>query len=138
RRDRDDASARRGAMTRLVIADDHAAMRWLVKSLVGSRFDEVIETANGRELFWQLVQWSYEPDPVPLVVIADICMPVYNGLDVPEACKELGIEMPTIAITSYPTPEIEARAAELGVTLVSKPFTGAELSRAVARASGAT
>jgi CheY-like chemotaxis protein len=112
--------------TTLLVADDNAAMRKLIRTVLADRFDEVIEAADGRELFWNLVRTAYRPD-TKLAVVADVCMPVYSGLDVASVCEDLGIEVPTVLITSFPSPDVRARVERLGCTLVAKPFTTAAL-----------
>lgn len=119
---------------RLVIADDSAEMRWLVRAAVGLEFGEVVEAADGRELFWALLQSSFARDAArdsDLFVIADFAMPAYNGLDVLDAWRELERRAPTLVITAFPSDELRARAARLGIALLAKPFTTAELRQMI-------
>jgi len=49
----------RGRRRHLVIADDCAEMRQFVRDAVGPQFDDVIEVADGRALFWALLRSSF-------------------------------------------------------------------------------
>jgi CheY-like chemotaxis protein len=120
---------------RLVIADDSADMRSLVRSTVGGDFTDVLEAADGRELFWTLLRSSFGKDHAgdDLVVITDLCMPGYDGLDVLDACEDLHPRgrVPMILMTAYPSAAVHARASALGVTVLAKPFSTSALRTAL-------
>lgn len=118
-------------MTRLVIADDNPAMRRLIRTVLSDRFDVIIEAADGRELFWTLVHAAYADEDRDLTVVADICMPIYSGLDVAAVCDDLGLRVPTVLITSFPSDDVRARVERLGCTLMAKPFTTSDLREVV-------
>lgn len=122
----------------LIIADDNAHMRWLVRMAFREQFEEIIEAADGRELFWHLVHCSTHGRPSnEVVVITDIRMPTYSGLDVLGAYDELGYHPTTIVMTSFPDSQAYAETRRAGGVLVPKPFATAELVRVVGRALGA-
>ncbi|HEU4733462.1 MAG TPA: response regulator [Kofleriaceae bacterium] len=126
----EDVTGHSGRHRRLVIADDSAEMRELVRDAAGSRFDEVVEVADGRQLFWQLLRTSFTTSSKPapeLVVISDYKMPGYDGLQVLDALRELDDSVATILITAFPSEDVAARANELGATLLAKPFTVSKL-----------
>ena len=115
---------------RLVIADDSAEMRWLVRSAVGGDFHEVVEAADGRQLLWTLLRSSFvagHAEHEDLVVITDLRMPGYDGLEVLDAWRELERRVPTILITAFPSDTVRARAKELGIAVLAKPFSTAAL-----------
>jgi len=115
----------------LVIADDSAEMRQFVRNAVGPAFDDVVEVCDGRELFWTLLRARFATDRHPdMVVITDIAMPAYNGLDVLDAWGDQDA-IPTIVMTAFPSDEVRARAEQLGVALLAKPFSLARLRRIV-------
>jgi CheY-like chemotaxis protein len=114
----------------LIIADDNEAMRWMVKSACRALFDEIIEARDGRELFWELMRHASDAES-DVVVVTDVRMPSYSGLDVIAAYEELGYHPPTVVITSYPEDDVRARAAAAGTQLLAKPFTLAALRRVV-------
>jgi DNA-binding NtrC family response regulator len=114
----------------LVIADDSAEMRWLVRTAVGKDFADVVEVADGRALLWTLLRSGFTSDPgrpPELVVITDLCMPAYDGLDVLGAWRELAYDIPTIIMTAYPSAEVAARAEQIGAFVLAKPFSTASL-----------
>jgi len=116
--------------SRLVIADDSPDMRWLVHAAIGKEFSEVIEVADGRELLWTLLRSSFATPPgsePELVVITDICMPAYDGLEVLDAWREAACDVPTIIMTAYPSAAVQDRADALGAFVLAKPFTTATL-----------
>jgi DNA-binding NtrC family response regulator len=115
----------------LVIADDNPAMRWLVRQTFRDQFTEILEANDGRELFWTLVRCSRTRAASDVVVITDIRMPAYSGLDVLAACDELGYHPPTVVMTSFPDADAYATTARAGVVLLPKPFGTSELRRVV-------
>jgi CheY-like chemotaxis protein len=116
-----------------VVADDSAEMRTLIRDAVcGSRF-EVDEAADGRQLFWMLERCRTSPDARHVVVVADVRMPIYSGLEVLEALDGAHCPFRFIIITSYPDDETRRRVERCGATLLPKPFTVAELRGVLAR-----
>jgi CheY-like chemotaxis protein len=121
----------------LVIADDDADMRSLVRATLRSDFPDAIELASGRELFWHLLRASFASTRMParpMLVVADVRMPGYTGLEVLDAWQNDARDVPFVVITSFPDDSVRARVAELGATLVTKPFTRAALREGVRRA----
>ena len=116
---------------RLVIADDSAEMRWLVRSAVGEQFSEVVEASNGRDLMWTLLRAELQSRCLPTrqVVVTDLCMPGYDVLEVLESWRELHSDNPMILITAFPSEAVRQRAASLGVVILAKPFSTAALRR---------
>jgi CheY-like chemotaxis protein len=118
----------------LVIADDDADMRSLVRAALAGEFPDAIELASGRDLFWHLLRASFasiRAPARPLLVVADVRMPGYTGLEVLDAWQNDDRDVPFVVITSFPDESVRARVAELGATLVPKPFTRAALRDAV-------
>jgi DNA-binding NtrC family response regulator len=119
---------------RVLVADDSAEQRWTLRLALSMMGFEVHEAADGRELFWALEALTHKPNAVPELVIADVYMPAYNGLDVLAAWTDAAPHHPLIVITAFPDEVLTKRVAELGATLLAKPFTLAELARSVRRA----
>ncbi|HEY4058256.1 MAG TPA: response regulator [Kofleriaceae bacterium] len=118
---------------RVVIADDSAEMRWLVRSLVSDHFDHLVEVSDGRGLMWELLRSTFANAQPPALVISDLAMPAYNGLDVLEAWRDLHPKIPLIVITAFPEPEVYDRARHLGAYVLAKPFTTAAMRQAIAQ-----
>jgi DNA-binding response OmpR family regulator len=116
---------------RALVADDSAEQRWTLRLALSMMGFEVTEAADGRELFWALENFARKPASEPELVIADVYMPIYNGLDVLGAWSEGGQRHPLIVITAFPDEVLQRRVAELGAFLLAKPFRLATLSRTV-------
>lgn len=123
-----------------MIADDSAEMRWFVRTAVGQEFEEVVEAADGRELLWTLLRAELTSpeggDRPPDVVVTDLYMPGYDGLDIIDAWRELHPTDPWILITAFPSDAVERRAAQLGARMLPKPFSTAQLRSAVREVCG--
>jgi CheY-like chemotaxis protein len=122
---------------RLVIADDSAEMRWLVRTALGDDFGEVVEAADGRELFWTLLRSSFRStaDEEDQVIVTDLCMPAYDGLDVLDAWRDLYPHARAVLITAFPSEAVRRRAQEVGATLLAKPFSTSTLRSLVREVS---
>lgn len=123
-----------GRSPRVLVADDSAEQRWTLRLALAMMGFEVHEAADGRELFWALEGLARKPNAEPELVIADVYMPAYNGLDVLSAWSGAAPCHPLIVITAFPDEMLTKRVSELGATLLPKPFTLAELSRSVRQA----
>ena len=119
----------------LVIADDDADMRALIRSTLAGDYPDALEVADGRELFWQLICASFArrgTELRDLVIVADVRMPAYNGLDVLDAWQDGESDAPIVIVTSFPDDDVRARADRLGAALLPKPFSRTSLRQAVA------
>jgi len=106
----------------LIVAEDDPFMReWLLTVLRGLEA-RVQPAANGRELASLLAHG----EPVDLV-ISDIRMPGPSGLEVLAIARAEGSDVPFLFITGYGGPDVHAAAADLGATVLGKPFTGRDL-----------
>jgi FixJ family two-component response regulator len=115
----------------VIVADDNPAMRWLVRWMLSDIVDEIIEAPDGRTLFWEILRCSYSRDQRDVTLITDLCMPIYNGMDILATFDELDFHPSTIVITSYPDPKVSSEVERAGAILVPKPFTTTEFRRMV-------
>jgi len=119
----------------LVIADDDADMRALVRDVLRPEFPEAIEVVDGRQLFWHLMRASFGARMTrDLVIVTDLKMPTYSGLDVLDAWHDPSSATPMVVITAFPDDAVRRRASRLDATLLAKPFTRAQLRDAVREA----
>lgn len=119
---------------RILVADDDEATRTVIaESLRADGFD-VIEASNGRELFWAIETATH--GPALDLVVADIRMPAYSGLEVAEAWAEIGGPR-TVLMTAFPDPNVRRRVEELGMRLIQKPCDVQELLAIVREIVGA-
>jgi two-component system, response regulator, stage 0 sporulation protein F len=122
----------------LVIADDDADMRALVRATLAGAYPDVLEVGDGRDLMWQLLRSSFGSRDQTLreiVIVTDVRMPSYSGLDVLDAWQEGEGDAPIVIITSFPDDHVRARVTRLGATLLPKPFSRAGLRAAVDHAA---
>ena len=121
-------------MRTLIVADDNAHMRWLVRTTLRDQFDDIVEVADGRELYRQLLHFSMTREAGDVVVVTDIRMPAYTGLEVLATYDDLGYHPTTIVMTAFPDADAYALAERAGSMLIPKPFATAELCAVVERA----
>jgi CheY-like chemotaxis protein len=116
---------------RLLIADDSVETRRMIRDALASVFSEILESADGRSLFWALeAHLGVVNDHVPdLLVIADERMPVYSGLHALEAWSEVEHHFPFIVLSSAPDDAIRERVHAMGALLLKKPFSPRTLRR---------
>ena len=89
---------------RILLADDHKIVLDGLRSLLAPDFEIVGAAADGRQLV-QLAQ-ALQPD----VVVADISMPLLNGID---AARQLpGVKF--VFLTMHPDPSYLLRALQAG------------------------
>lgn len=120
----------------LVIADDDPDMRALVRDVLRPEFPEAIEVADGRQLFWHLMRSSFGVAGTnrDIVIVTDLKMPTYSGLEVLDAWHDPAAATPMVVITAFPDEAARKRAGRLDATLLAKPFSRAQLREAVREA----
>jgi CheY-like chemotaxis protein len=117
----DDESARNVSRDRprVLVTDDDAITRMLVKLLLEREKYEVLEAANGRDCVE--IATRERPD----LLIVDLNMPEMDGYEaIANLRKDLSLAMlPIIVLTSEEGPGIEHRVLELGADdYMLKPF----------------
>jgi DNA-binding NtrC family response regulator len=61
--------------------------------------------------------------PVPDIIVSDIRMPGFSGIDVLSAIRRVDLQVPVILITGFGSAEVAAEAQQLGAaSLFTKPF----------------
>ena len=115
-------------LSRVLIVEDHPAMRNVVRSLFEREGFEVFEAVNGAEG----VQKAEECHPS--LVVLDLCMPGMNGLDAARALQTSLPGVPLLMFTSTVAPALEREARSAGISaVVSKSDPTKEL---IAQAKG--
>jgi DNA-binding NarL/FixJ family response regulator len=111
---------------RILLADDHKMFAQGLRALLEDEFELVGTVENGQAL----VDAAAESNPD--VIVADISMPVMNGLDAARQLRERGITAPIIFLTMHADDRLLAEAFRCGgLGYVLKQSAGEELIMAV-------
>ncbi|HZP43851.1 MAG TPA: response regulator [Candidatus Binatia bacterium] len=115
----------RGVRRRVLLAEDDAPLRGLIAEVLRADGHEVLEARDGVELLAQieaaLVRRWQRADA--FVIVADVHMPGFSGLDVLSMLRVARCATPVILITGFGDDETREEARELGVVAVlDKPF----------------
>ena len=116
---------------RIVLVDDHVLVRQGLKALIESDGSQVVgEASDGQEALRQVE--SFRPD----LVVMDISMPAFNGLN---AAREIGHSFPktkTILLTQHDESQYVSEALEAGVKgYVLKNQAAGDLLQAIKQVS---
>lgn len=110
---------------RILLAEDDAELRALVALSLRRDRHEVVELEDGEALFryFESAALGDQRTPPPDLVVSDVRMPVFAGIDVLRALRDAAIDTPVILVTAFGDPEIQRTAFELDATFLAKPFT---------------
>lgn len=103
---------------KILVVDDEARMRKLVKDFLSVKGFSVLEASNGEEA----VDLFFEQKDIALIIL-DVMMPKMNGWEV---CREIreSSKVPIIMLTAKSDESDELMGFELGVDeYISKPFS---------------
>jgi len=121
-----ETASRDRSRPRLLIADDHAIFAEALKIYLERAYRVVGMVPDGRALIEEALRMR------PEVIVADVAMPILNGLDAARRIKELTPNVKFIFLTMKVDPNLAAAALELGpIAFVLKSSTGTELLRAI-------
>lgn len=107
-------------MQKILIVDDSPTMRHLVQSLLETNGYETAMAENGAKALEQVAQ--SKPD----LIIADVNMPVMNGIDMIRAVRDRHDKSctPIIALTTETSQTTKDRLREVGASAwVAKPYS---------------
>lgn len=104
-----------GVLKRVLIVDDHIAMRRAVTRVLESQPNVVVcgEAENGRIAIEQAQE--LKPD----LIVLDLSMPVMNGLEAAKVLREMMPDIPILMYTSFATSNLAEAALAAGVSRVS-------------------
>ena len=112
--------------TRLLLADDHQIVLEGLRSLLAAEFDLVGFASNGLELVDECRR--LRPD----VVVADISMPLLNGIEAIRKLREEGIQLKIVFLTMHSDASYATRALDAGASgYVLKHAASDELVQAI-------
>jgi EAL domain-containing protein (putative c-di-GMP-specific phosphodiesterase class I) len=113
----------------LLVDDEAEVLRALHGVLTAAGYDVWLATA-GKQALEAIMSRSYD------VIVSDISMPGMSGIALLRSVRERDLDVPVILMTGQPTLETAMEAMSLGaVKYLAKPFSNAELVKAVERAS---
>lgn len=118
----------------LLLVEDDLEMRLMLASALRQDGHTVIEAGNGDEaLEWLGVGvLEGEPNRLPDLVVSDIRLPYFSGLDIAEGLQLSPERVPVILITGFGDPETHAEARRIGAHCVlDKPFAIDDLRAAI-------
>src|SRR5437868_3094907 len=114
---------------RILIADDHPILAEGLRGLLEPEFEVVGVVADGRELV--SAAKKHRPD----LIVADVTMPLLNGIEAAVQLRDLGVEAKVIFLTMHHDVAYARRALEAGAAgYVLKHSVAAELVTAVREA----
>ena len=119
--------------TILVIEDDAEMRRLIARSLERAGYAVVTARSGSEAVDWLgLCVFDGSLANVPALIVSDIRLPDFSGLELLEAMISALEDVPMVLITGFPSRETYAEAFELGaVRVLSKPFELDELGAAV-------
>jgi DNA-binding NtrC family response regulator len=107
---------------RILIIEDDEEMRSLLKDLIEEEGYEAESIEKGTYAFTKVMKETFA------VIITDVRMPGFSGLDILPGLKRLQPKTPVIVITAFGSEEIHRRALERGASAyLEKPIHLSEL-----------
>ena len=114
---------------RVLLADDHKIVMEGLRALLSEEFDLVGFAADGRELVELAKKLK------PNVIVADVSMPLLNGIEASRKLREEGSASKVVFLTMHPDPIYASRALEAGASgYVLKHSASEELTAAIREA----
>jgi DNA-binding NarL/FixJ family response regulator len=111
---------------RVVVADDHPGMLEEIRLLLAPEFDVVGSASEGQALLSLVAQ--LRPD----AVVADIHMPLLDGIEAGRGMLQEGLCPAVVIVTVYNEPQLVGSALACGIRgYVLKEDAGEELALAV-------
>jgi DNA-binding NarL/FixJ family response regulator len=111
---------------RVLLADDHRIVAEGLKSILADQYELVGMVENGRELL------RAAKDHAPDVIVADISMPLLNGLDAVSKLRSEGCSAKVVFLTMHKDLMYAGKALALGASaFVLKHSASSELLKAI-------
>jgi DNA-binding NarL/FixJ family response regulator len=117
------AEPKRAEPKRVLVVDDHAAMRRAVTRVLESQPNVAVcgEAENGRVAIDQAQRLN------PDLIVLDFSMPVMNGLQAARILRERMPKVPILMYTSFATSDLAEEAFAAGVSRVATKSTSPAL-----------
>jgi DNA-binding response OmpR family regulator len=110
-------------MVHVLIADDDAAIRGLLATILGTSECSVDLVSNGQEAILAFADCEYD------LVITDLEMPRVDGKELTQSIRQRNTSVPVVMLTGCADPDaMTVELKEVGVSkVISKPFQIAEI-----------
>ena len=117
-------------MISILVVDDEQSMRDFLKILLIKEGYKVTTSENGSQALSLLSSKPFD------LVISDIRMPGFSGLDLLESIREKHGDLPVILITAFASPDDAVKAMKNGAfDYISKPFNVDEIKSVILSAT---
>ncbi len=101
----------------ILIADDDPSIRLLLRNFLESEGYDTTEAKSGGEVLRML------PEHIPDLVIMDLRMPEWDGIEVMKKLGEQNLKVPVLLMTAHGTSNSAIQAIQLGAfDYITKPF----------------
>jgi DNA-binding NarL/FixJ family response regulator len=97
-------------LLRLLLADDHTLLLDAFKRLLEADYDVVGTASDGQELVTSAIR--LKPD----IIVADVAMPIQNGLDAVGRVRKFLPQTRIIILTAIEDPDLAERALSSGIS----------------------
>ena len=95
---------------RILVADDHAGFRELVEDMLEPSFEVIGTVGDGKALVETARR--LQPD----IIVADISMPILNGIEAAKQLKESGSRAKVIFLTVHSDPDFVRACLNVGAS----------------------
>lgn len=112
---------------KIALADDEILIRQGIKTILlqENEFEVVFDVSNGKELITTLEE---NPQNLPDIILMDINMPEYNGVEATKYLSKKFPEISIIAVSSYTSETFMKKMISVGaVCYIPKNFTPSEM-----------
>lgn len=114
---------------RLLIVDDEAPVREFLAEAVGEHCEQLLAVADVKEAFRALEASAYD------IVLADICMPGGNGMDLLYLARQFKWDSAIILMTGHASMDLVASSVRLhAADFLLKPFTVDDVIHSITQA----
>jgi len=115
------------AKIKIALADDEILIREGIKNILAQEdnFEVLFDVSNGKELIFHL---ESNPNNLPDVILMDINMPEYNGVEATKYISQKFTDIDIIALSSYTSESFMKKMLSVGaVCYIPKSITPAEM-----------
>lgn len=121
-----------GRDTTILVVDDEADVRTIVRLIARRQGYQTVEAANGQEAVDVLTEGTQAID----AVVLDVTMPVMTGHEALPRLRELDPDVPVVLISGYDRSEVAQHLSDPAphTEFLPKPFTKQQLLSALSRA----